>query len=161
MIVSNASTRLEAGNEGCASPPCLLETSTHGSLSFLPCFPDGFLLRWILSEGSSVRIILGLPLYAAMSLPGTLEISNIALITIVCGWVFTAVATLAIVLQIWSAVFEHNIFGSSHCMLLAAFGTAIALVSQTTWAIIDEDSVKHVGQVPSTHKSAITKVRLP
>lgn len=91
---------------------------------------------------------------------------NIALITVICGWTFTAVAALTVGLHFWSARFvprtgDLKHIGICYTTTYAAFGTTVALVAQITWAIVDEDQGKHIEQVPRTHTAVIIRVGSP
>lgn len=51
--------------------------------------------------------------------------------------------------------------GSDDYTTLVAFAVAIALVVQTTWAIVDEGDDKNVGEVSERQRALIVRVRSP
>ncbi|OKL55543.1 hypothetical protein UA08_09235 [Talaromyces atroroseus] len=63
--------------------------------------------------------------------------SSIARTTLVCSWLFTALATLSVLIQVLHMQKRHSV-GLDDYILFIAFGISILLVAQTTWAVVDE-----------------------
>ena len=82
---------------------------------------------------------------------------NIALITIVCGWTFLGVALLAVSLLIWARRIRRH-FGLDDYLTIIALATAIALVAQTTWAIVCEGQDNHEAEVSSSKFELVVRV---
>ena len=83
---------------------------------------------------------------------------NIALITIVCGWTFLGVALLCVSLQIWARLVIKRIFGPDDCLTIVALATTIALVAQTTWAIVREGQDNHEAELSSSKFELVVRV---
>ena len=83
--------------------------------------------------------------------------ANIALITLVCGWLFAALAACAVVVQLWVKKHKHLLAVDDLFTLLALLA-AVCLVAQTTWAILVEDESKSIEIVPQSHIFPIIKV---
>ena len=84
---------------------------------------------------------------------------DIALITIACGWTFVGIALLGVSLVTWSRL-TARVFGLDHCFTILALVTTIALIAQTTWAIVDEGQDDHEAEVKSTKFALVVKVGL-
>ena len=84
---------------------------------------------------------------------------NIAVITIVCGWAFTAVATACMCLLIWSRRISGNSLGKIDYLTIIAFIIAVILVIHTTWAVVDEKLGRNIDMVSSKDRSRIPRVR--
>lgn len=80
---------------------------------------------------------------------------NIAVITLVCGWVFTALAILAVILCGWSRRFS---LGNGEYCLVGALILAIVLVGHTSWAIIDEGMGYHKTTLSKSQRASLVKV---
>ena len=84
--------------------------------------------------------------------------SRLAIITITCGWVFTVVAALAVLLLFWSRRIAGFALGQDDHILLIAFAITIGLVSHTTWAIVDEGLGQHFEDVATKSRRDIVRV---
>lgn len=84
---------------------------------------------------------------------------NIGLITIICGWTFVGVALLGLSLHIWWRVTKVRRFGLDDCLTILALVTTIALVAQTTWAIVCEGQDNHEAEVSSSKFDLVVRVR--
>ena len=84
---------------------------------------------------------------------------NIALITIVCGWTFVGVALLGVSLLIWASRITRRDLGLDDFLTIFALATTIALVAQTTWAIVCEGQDFHEVDVSSSKFALVVKVR--
>lgn len=77
---------------------------------------------------------------------------NIGLITIVCGWTFLVIALIGVSVMVWHRLWHRPIInrglGSDSYLTLLALAMNIALVGQTTWAIVDESQASHETEVP-------------
>ena len=85
---------------------------------------------------------------------------NIAIITLVCGWVFTALAILAVVLLCWSARLGKRLLGYGDYCLFGALILAIVLVGHTSWAIIDEGMGYHQPTLSKSQRASLVNVGL-
>lgn len=92
--------------------------------------------------------------------PDSTRAPNVAIITIVCGWVFTAVATVSILLLVWSRRLVGDGFEKGDYVTFAAFGTTLALVAHTTWAVVDEGLGEQLGEVSKNQRGKIVGVGL-
>lgn len=84
---------------------------------------------------------------------------NIGLITIICGWTFVGVASLAVSLLIWDRRIKYRHLGLDDCLTILALVTTIALVAQTTWAIVCEGQDSHEAEVSSSKFELVVRVR--
>ena len=83
---------------------------------------------------------------------------NIALITIVCGWTFAGLALLAVSLLIWSRRIKRTQFSLDDYLTILGLAITIALVAQTTWAIVCEGQDNHESEVSSSEFELVVKV---
>lgn len=86
---------------------------------------------------------------------------NIGLITIVCSWTFLAIALLGVSLLLWSRRILRGGLSIDDYLILLALTTTVALIAQTTWAIVDEGQDNHEADVSKTKVSLIVRVGLP
>ena len=84
---------------------------------------------------------------------------NIALITIICGWIFSILALLSGSLMLWVRVKQRNL-GIDDCLTALALATNTAIIVQITWAIVDEGQDKHEAEVPRTAFAMVVRVDL-
>ena len=88
---------------------------------------------------------------------GSLE--GIALATVVCSWTFTALVFLALALQFYALWYVHparGIGGLDYATWLV-FICSLALVCQTTWAVVDEGQGKHSEDETSSQFELVAK----
>lgn len=85
---------------------------------------------------------------------------NIALITIICSWTFLAIALLGGSLLVWARRMQKRRLGLDDCLTLLALATTVALVAQTTWAIVDEGQDNHEAEVSKTKFALVVRVGL-
>lgn len=90
---------------------------------------------------------------------GPVYTPNLAVTTIVCGWIFTAVATLAMLLLLWARRLLGMGLLLDDYMTCLVFVLAIGLVSHTTWAVVDEGLGKQLEDVPINSRQEIIRVR--
>ena len=83
---------------------------------------------------------------------------NIALITIICGWTFLGIALLGVSLHIWARLVTLRRFGLDDCSTIIALAINVALVAQTTWAIVREGQDNHEAEVSSSKFELIVRV---
>ena len=83
---------------------------------------------------------------------------NIGLITIVCGWTFVGVALLGVSLLIWARRIRERHLGLDDFLTILALATNIALVAQTTWAIVCEGQDNHEAEVSSSKFELVVRV---
>ena len=83
---------------------------------------------------------------------------NIALITIVCGWTFVGFALLGVSLLIWSRRIKKIRLGPDGYLTTLALVTTIALIAQTTWAIVCEGQGDHEAEVSRTKFALVVRV---
>lgn len=86
---------------------------------------------------------------------------NIALITIICGWTFMGIALLAVSLFVWSRRKANIGFGLDGYLTILALVTSIALIAQTTWAIVDEGQDSHEAKISKTKFALVVRVCIP
>ena len=90
--------------------------------------------------------------------PDSAQAPNIAKITIVCGWLFTALAALAVILHFWSRITIVRRTSADDYLILVAFTIAVAIVAQTTWAIDDENLGKELDSVTRKQRLGLVKI---
>lgn len=90
--------------------------------------------------------------------PESRNAPNIAIITLVCGWVFTGLAILAVFLFGWSMRLRKRSLGSGDYCLFGALILAIVLVGHTSWAIIDEGMGYHQTNLSESQRASLVKV---
>ena len=83
---------------------------------------------------------------------------NIGLITLICGWTFVGIALLGVSIHVWRKITQLRIFSWDDCLMILALMTTIALVAQTTWAIVCEGQDNHEAEVPSSKFELIVRV---
>ena len=83
---------------------------------------------------------------------------NIGLITIICGWTFVGVSLLGVSIHVWFRVTQIKSFGWDDCLTILALVTTIALVAQTTWAIVCEGQDSHEAEVSSSKFELVVRV---
>ena len=84
---------------------------------------------------------------------------NIALITIICNWTFLAIALLSASLLLWARRIRRHL-GLDDYLTLLALATTVALIAQTTWAIVDEGQDKHEAEVSKGKFALVVRVGL-
>ena len=84
---------------------------------------------------------------------------NIALITIICSWTFLAIALLSVSLLLWARRIRSHL-GLDDYLTLLALATTVALIAQTTWAIVDEGQDKHEAEVSKEKFGLVVRVGL-
>ena len=85
--------------------------------------------------------------------------SNIALITMVCGWTFFAIALISVNLVLWVRR-RRSQLGLDDCLTILALATTTALVVHITWGIVVEGQDQHEARVPKTKFALIVRVGL-
>ena len=85
---------------------------------------------------------------------------NIALITIICSWTFLAVALLGASLLVWARRMQKRRLGLDDYLILLALATTVALIMQTTWAIVDEGQYNHEAEVSKPKFALVVRVGL-
>ena len=80
---------------------------------------------------------------------------NIAVITLICGWTFLAIALILVASLVWV---PRGRLGSDDCLTSLALVTSIALIAQTTWAIIDEGQDDHEVELSKTKFALVVRV---
>ena len=83
---------------------------------------------------------------------------NIALITIICGWIFTTIALLVVSLMLWARVKATRELGIDDYLTTLALAINTAIMMQITYAIVDEGQDKHEAEVPRTKFALIVRV---
>ena len=90
--------------------------------------------------------------------PGSQGGPNIALITIACGWTFVGFALTGVILRIWSRRIKSIGLGLDGYLTILALVTTIALIGQTTWAIMCEGQDDHEAEVSRTKFPLVVRV---
>lgn len=85
---------------------------------------------------------------------------NIGLITIVCGWTFLVIALIGVSLMLWHRGLAKLRLGFDDYLTILALATTVALIAQTTWAIVDEAQAHHEAEVPNTKIALVVRVCL-
>ena len=85
--------------------------------------------------------------------------SGIGRATLICGWLFGVLTLVCICLVMW--VRMHHGLKLDDCMLVAATIISFALLSQTTWAIVDEGQGQHVENESQNQVQIVVKVLFP
>lgn len=93
-----------------------------------------------------------------MAFSNSQTLSNIALITIICGWIFTVMAMLALGLLFWARRIQSQGLGCDDWILTTAFVISLALVAQTTCAIVDEGLGTRLKDVSEKERGAVIPV---
>ena len=83
---------------------------------------------------------------------------NIALITIICSWIFLFLALLCVILFFWSRRIVRNSLGLDGYLIILALMTTIALIAQTTWAIVDEGQDQHQAELSNKKLTVVVRV---
>ena len=91
--------------------------------------------------------------------PNSSDGPSIAFVTIVCSWIFAAVAVVAVGLLVWSRRIMGLQLLIDDCIMLVALTIALALVAQTTWAVVDEGLDKRLEEVPMRQRAVIVRAR--
>ena len=86
------------------------------------------------------------------------SLTPLARTTIVLSWLFVGLACLAIVAILYWARMNRSGFHSGDGCVCAALIIGILLVSQTTWAILDEKGGRHQRDMMEQEIAAIAKV---
>lgn len=83
--------------------------------------------------------------------------STIGNTTLICSWLFTALATVSIAIQ---ALHIREMEGAdiSDYFILATFFISIFLVVQTTWAMLDEGQYVHESDLVTQQFAVAAKV---
>lgn len=92
--------------------------------------------------------------------PESRNAPNIAIITLVCGWVFTALAIFAVFLSWWSRRLREIPLRYGEYCLFGALILATVLVGHTSWAIVDEGMGYHQTTLSKNQRAALAKVSL-
>ena len=85
---------------------------------------------------------------------------NVARITIICSWTFLAIAFLGACLLVWARRIQKRRLGLDDYLTLLALATTVALIVQTTWAIVDEGQDNHEAEVSKTKFALLVRVGL-
>lgn len=86
--------------------------------------------------------------------------STVATATIVCSYVFTAVAVLSVILHIVYTLKRHHRLHVDDYLIVSALILALALVAQITWAVIDEGQGQHLPNLARSQLNIMAKVFL-
>lgn len=86
--------------------------------------------------------------------------SDFARTTLICSWLFAALATISIIIQVLSIHQRRAHVGIDDCLLFTAYLLSVLLVAQTTWAVVDEGQGMHEADL-SHHSQfgVVAKVR--
>ena len=86
---------------------------------------------------------------------------NIALITIICSWLFLIVASLGVIVMFWNRRIRKVRLDLGDYLIILALATTIALVAQTTWAIVDQGQDQHQAELSNKKVTVVVRVCLP
>lgn len=85
--------------------------------------------------------------------------SDIARTTLICSWRFVALATISIIIQGPSIHQRRAHVGIDDWLLSTAYLVSVLLVSQTTWAVVDEGQGMHEAEFcPAVVGSVLLRV---
>ena len=90
--------------------------------------------------------------------PSAPSAPSLSLVTITCSWTLTAIAFLTVGLLIWSRRIVRRKLGVDDYLTIVAFWVSVALVAETTWAIVDEGVDRKLGGFSRQQRDAIIKV---
>ena len=85
---------------------------------------------------------------------------NIALVTIACSWTFLIIALLSVSLLLWDRRIRKLRLDADDYVIILAFAATVALIAQTTWAIVDEGQDDHEAAIQKTKIALIVRVGL-
>ena len=88
----------------------------------------------------------------------TMLVSNVALVTIICGWFFVGAALQMMSLSILLRKLTKRSFGIDDYLTLLAFAITIALVVHTMGAIHEEGFGEHKSGVSKLNRAVLVKV---
>jgi hypothetical protein len=83
--------------------------------------------------------------------------STIGNTTLICSWLFTALAMVSIAIQALH-IRERKGADASDFFIFAAFFVSIFLVVQTTWAVLDEGQGVHQSNLETQQFAVVAKV---
>ena len=83
---------------------------------------------------------------------------NIALITIICSWISLFLASLSVILLLWFRRIRKVILRLDDYLIILALATTIALIAQTTWAIVDEGQDQHQAELSNKKITVVVRV---
>lgn len=92
-----------------------------------------------------------------MFAPNSKNAPNIAIITLVSGWICTAFALLCVFLLVWSRRIGRGLKSHDY-LLFVASAITVALTAHTSWAIIDEGLGRRQNDATATQRAALIKV---
>lgn len=84
---------------------------------------------------------------------------NIALVTITCSWTFLVIALLSVSLLLWARRIQKHLRSDDYLILLT-LATTVALIAQTTWAIVDEGQDNHEAEISKQKFALVVRVGL-
>ena len=85
---------------------------------------------------------------------------NIVFITIICSWIFVVIALLGVSLLIQSRRIKKTGLGLDGYLTTLALIVTIGLITQITWAIVDEDQDNHEAEIPRIKFALVVRVGL-
>ena len=85
---------------------------------------------------------------------------NIGLVTIICSWTLLTIALLSASILLWARRIRRQLLGLDDYLTLLALVTTVALITQTTWAIVNEGQDNHEAEVPKTKFALVVRVGL-
>ena len=85
--------------------------------------------------------------------------SDIGRATLISGWLLAILALIGLGLSIWAKHLKHLPTGLDDVFLVSATIISLALLIQTTWAIIDEGQGQHMETESQLEIAMVAKVR--
>ena len=82
---------------------------------------------------------------------------NIAVITLICGWTFLAIALVLVAFVLWFRIRSRSL-RFDDCLTSLALVMSIALIAQTTWAIVDEGQDGHEVDLSNRNFALLVRV---
>lgn len=90
---------------------------------------------------------------------GYTDSADIGPSTLICGWLFTAIALLCVVSLIWCKIHTRRGFEIDDLLIIVATVVHVVLTAQITWSIVDEGQGKHAQDESSVQLVLVVKVR--
>ena len=85
--------------------------------------------------------------------------TKLAYHTLVWSWTVTGLAAIAVIFQTVVG-YTHGMLGHNDSLNILAWLVGIALVIQSTWAIVDEGQAEHQQTLPSSQVARAAKVSI-
>ncbi|KAI8952092.1 hypothetical protein F4801DRAFT_541877 [Xylaria longipes] len=85
------------------------------------------------------------------------ETTGVGWLTIILGWVLTALALISVILYIWSKFVDGTPHRLDEILLYLSFLLSLALMSLTTWAVVVEGQGRHLSAESQSQFELVAK----